>query len=118
MIHNWGLLLLGAVQIGTGLMVYSKKTELFSARPFPDSLSAYRYMLTALWLSIGVFYLAGAFYSLIEPGAVLLGLLNAALESIGYWTSARSRLIPVSYAALATLTMGTAVLISTLSFIR
>ncbi len=106
--RNWGLLLLGIVQIGTALLVFTSvyTPTLSEIGALPYALSHYRYMLTALWISVGSVYVIGAFRRVIAPGAVLLGLFNATLEILGYWIGVRESLIPIWYAALSTLTMG------------
>ncbi len=118
MIDNWGLLFLGIIQIGTGLLIFSKKNDFFGVAALPSSLSHYRYMLTSLWVSVGFVYAVGAFANVIEPGAVLLAIVNVILEVAGYWMAARSGIMPKSYAALSTLIMGTAGLLSILLYLR
>jgi len=103
---NMGLVLLCAVQLGTGLLIFSRKEVLMGMESLPGPFSHYRYMLSALWSSIGTVYLMGALDPVIEPGAVLLALVNACLEIAGYWLSARSGLLPRRFAALSTLVMG------------
>lgn len=106
--YNWGLLLLGTIQIGTALMIYVSvyKAAFFEIAALPASLSHYRYMLTALWLSVGAVYVVGAFNRDIAPGAVLLGAVNTTLEIIGYWMGVRAGLMPAWYAVISTLTIG------------
>ncbi len=105
---NYGLLLLGIIQIATASMIFAsvRRPTLAGIATLPYVLSNYRYMLTALWLSVGITFLLGALNEAVAPGAVLLGAVNAVLEIVGYWTAVLKKLLPRWYAALSTLGMG------------
>jgi hypothetical protein len=101
---NTGLLLMSLIQLGTGVtaLFSVNQSYVWGIRTLPREFSTYRYMLTALWLSVGLFYLIGAFSEKMAPGAGLLALINAALEIGGYWLSP----LPMWYKRLGTGVMG------------
>jgi ABC-type phosphate/phosphonate transport system permease subunit len=84
---SFGLLLLGIIQIFTGTsMFYStSKDEILGVKTLKGDLSIHRYMLTSLWISVGIIYLIGAFNKNVAITASLLGTLNVIFEIIGYW---------------------------------
>ncbi|MCY0901604.1 MAG: hypothetical protein OWU32_05375 [Firmicutes bacterium] len=104
MIIHWGLLLLGLVQATTAITVLMsvKKPSMWGIATLPESLSIYRYMLTALWLSVASLYVMGAFDVAFYAGATWLAIINVGLEIVGYW---KGRL-PGWYQWLGTVVMG------------
>lgn len=84
---SYGLLLLGVIQIFTAFSTFFSytKDEIFGIRTLKDDMAVHRYMLTSLWISVGVIYLLGAFYNTFTVTALLLGIINITLEIIGYW---------------------------------
>jgi hypothetical protein len=89
---SFGLLLLGLIQIVTGISSFfsSSKDEIFGVKTLKADLSVHRYMLTSLWISVGIIYLLGAFNRSFTLTASLLGVLNVAFEIIGYWAGFRN----------------------------
>ncbi|MHC1683383.1 MAG: hypothetical protein AB6733_10585 [Clostridiaceae bacterium] len=83
-----GLFILGIIQIVTGISMFlsAYKDEMFGVKTLKGSLSLYRYMLTSLWISVGIIYLAGAFINIFTIAALSLGVMNVVFEIIGYWT--------------------------------
>ncbi len=116
---NYGLLLLGIIQIVTAIMIFAsvRRPTLAGIATLPYVLSNYRYMLTALWLSVGITFVSGAFHEAIAPGAVLLGVVNVVLEIVGYWTAVLEKLLPRWYAALSTLGMGLGAILAVAIFL-
>lgn len=93
-INNWGLLSLGIIQIGTAVIIFISvyNTTLFGITTLPRSFSHYRYMLTALWITVCGIFVVGTFNRAIESGAVMLAVVNAVMEIAGYWMGVRDRL--------------------------
>ncbi|GEN32698.1 hypothetical protein [Aneurinibacillus danicus] len=99
---NIGLLLLGFIQLFTAIITFMNKSSLFGIAPLPKELSHYRYMLTSLWISVGIIFIMGSWNSVIAPGAALLAVINVILEVVFYWKSD----FPKWYTILGTIVMG------------
>ena len=111
-----GLVLIGAIQIFTAIStLFSYKTRSILGIPtLRDDYSLYRYMLTALWLSVGIVYLVGASNSRVIFGAALLAIFNSIFEIVGYWNSK----LPLWYKNLATFGMLLPIIFITVGFVK
>lgn len=105
---SFGLLLLGAIQIFTGISMFfsSYKDEILGVKTLKGDLSIHKYMLTSLWISVGIIYLIGAFNKSFAVPASLLGVLNATFEIIGYWAGLKNNKKFWWYPYVATALMG------------
>lgn len=115
MIHL-GLVFIGAIQIFTAIStLFSNKTGSILGIPtLRGDFALYRHMLTALWLSVGIIYLVGAFNSRVIFGASLLAILNSIFEIVGYWNSK----LPLWYKNLATFGMLLPIIFITVGFVQ
>lgn len=104
---NWGLLLIGAIQIATaGLAVFGgRQGPVAGIATLPPEFSFYRHLLVALWISVGTIYCLSAFQRGWWTPAVVLALCNAMAESTAYWLAWRSGKAPLWYAWAGSLAM-------------
>lgn len=87
------LIIVGVIQLTTAILVFFSNrqtgTTIYGIHTQIENLnnkqSIFRYMLCALWTSVGVVYFVGAFDSKFTSCACLLAALNLTLEVIGYW---------------------------------
>ncbi|PLS18033.1 hypothetical protein CVD28_10175 [Bacillus sp. M6-12] len=77
------------IQLGTGISMFFSvnKKRIFGIDTLPKQLSTYRYMLTALWISVGLVYFFGFNNPVFTMGTALLAIINTMLEILGYWLS-------------------------------
>ncbi|MGL5641509.1 MAG: hypothetical protein ACRDDM_04530 [Paraclostridium sp.] len=117
---SFGLLLLGVTQIVTGISMFisSYKEDIFGIKTLKGDLSIYRYMLTSLWISVGIIYLIGAFSKNFALAASLLGILNVIFEVIGYWAGFRNNKKLWWYPYIGTIFMGISGVLCLLYFIN
>jgi polyferredoxin len=105
--ENGGLLILGLIQLSTAITMFLSvnQTHIFGIVTLPRNFSIYRYMLTALWMSVSIVYFAGAFSPVFTKGASLLAVINVLLEIIGYWMSNLPRRFQIQ-ATIVMVTLG------------
>lgn len=101
---SWGLFWLGFVQIGNGMIMLfaANRLPFFGPYTLPERMSIYRYMLSALWVSVGTVYLVGSWNASITAGATLLAVINVFLEIVAYVKSG----LPKVYVLVAVIVMG------------
>jgi hypothetical protein len=90
------LFLLGLIQISSAIffMLPDFIVETFGFKTVGVDLIVYRYVVCSLYFSLGILYLLGAYFSVIQLSALIIVCIDIPLEILSYWIGFPSMSLP------------------------